>query len=1403
MNSDNSLKLLGTLAVEKGWVTQGQISLAIAKQVDSPQKLGEILIEKSLINANQLNELLDLHTQRVFQQDEIQFGQMAIKNKFVTKDIIDTCLKKQIGTNKLLGEILISNGYITLQQCNAILNSQQRLLLNDNHKPNSNLVSCPRCLSTYKIKDPERPRELRCSKCKMIFEWLADNKESIKIHHGSYSNPKDELMPGLTVQTKLINENNREITTIDDDFSKLKTFLIENKIVPDEYLEKNEIKKYISNNRYDMGKEIDRGGMGVILATKDLNINRDIVTKVLYSKYSKAKVLRFIREAQINGQLEHPNIVPVHDLGMNSNGQIYFTMKWVKGESLREILGKLELENKEYQLKYTSHVLIEIVKKVCDALAYVHSKKIIHRDLKPDNIMVGEFGEVQLMDWGLAKVIGDKENSVESLEESSAVTHEKDASKTIVGTCIGTPEYMSPEQARGDLDHMDERTDVYGIGGVLHSCISLTTPVKGSSFENIIAKVISGRINPLPKNTPPELVAIIKKAMAINSEDRYQSISEFTADLKAFQSGYAVSVKHDTFIEAIGKVIKRNKAITIAGIFSIFALIIGLGISIWQWKEAIKQKDLAEKNLLLALDNEKKIIFERETGKKKLEDQKKEQISKKAEMAVEAVRRGREYLSQANATDHKFSNSNAIEKNRDFYNAANCFRQALIHNNENEEAKKGLYETGKKHFELSLWLESFEQAETNISDMKVVGLNQNEILEFQVFLDQAKSQKERKVRERVKFLMEDAKLNNRKVIHEAASKELISLKSKLTVELLKEFIDSKNSNCQKLAIDSLAWMEDPTVAVMIVPYIHKKYSNGKQIPLEIQTSSILAICILKPKSVLIYNAVRDRIWEEHDNINSLLFTQIKLFFEPYAELMSEIVAESLKGSVKVDEWVMQGIKYKEANQFQKSIESFSKAIELNPESFMAYNNRGLVKYFIGDFNGGLLDFNRAIELSPNESSFYNNRGSLRMSTNKYKEGIADYNKAIELNPNNLEVYNNRGAAKKLMGDMSGALEDFNYILNINPEHIKAIINRGMVKNGLGDFKSAIQDFDLAIQLNPNTFEAYVNRGNSKVNLREFEESILDFNKAIALKPNAEIAYYNRGNAKENLRDFEGALSDFDKVIGINPNYEYSYFKRGTQKINLGDYESAICDFRESIKIYPELWENWYAIAIIAYTLKLKDKYEEAMNKLKVLHPKFDDIEKKIKIEGEKSFAKYEGLRLQNKTLSTANDYFVRGNYFYEVKAYKKAEEDYLKAIELDSSYGEKGCFVKLLYISSAEKNNFKINKYYDLWLKINPDNIVIRNDYAWFLVTVEDKKLLNLELGLSYALKAAEQTEFKDPATLDTLALTYFKNNKLNEAVTTAKKALTLLPNDYPLDQRKEFETKLSEYQSALDKQKQ
>ena len=249
--------------------------------------------------------------------------------------------------------------------------------------------------------------------------------------------------------------------------------------------------------RYQVLGEIARGGMGVVLRARDVDLGRDLALKVLQTRHrgDPDVVGRFVEEARIGGQLQHPGIVPVHELGTLADHRPYFTMKLVKGRTLAALLAE-RLGARRPTFPASS----PIFEQVCQTVAYAHARRVIHRDLKPANVMVGSFGEVQVVDWGLAKVLpeGGVADEAKAMEREETVIQTARSGpagsdgESQPGSVLGTPSYMAPEQARGEVDRIDERADVFGLGAILCEVLTGRPPFGGSTRDEIRARAARG-----------------------------------------------------------------------------------------------------------------------------------------------------------------------------------------------------------------------------------------------------------------------------------------------------------------------------------------------------------------------------------------------------------------------------------------------------------------------------------------------------------------------------------------------------------------------------------------------------------------------------------------------------------------------------------------------------------------------------------------------------------------------------------------------------------------------------------------------------------------------------------------------------------------------------------------------
>jgi serine/threonine protein kinase len=300
----------------------------------------------------------------------------------------------------------------------------------------------------------------------------------------------------------------------------------------------------LSGTRYQLLERVARGGMGVVYAALDEMLGRRVALKVLDVPIAGGDLARRLnREARVLARLEHPGIVPVHDVGTLADGRVFYAMKFVEGQRLDKYIEAVpSLPDR-----------LRLFLRICDAVAFAHARGVLHRDLKPANVMVGAFGEVLVMDWGLAKIL--REQSAEMPEEDpeATVLHVPEADDgpadgmeatqvTGQGTVLGTPGYMSPEQAAGDVAHLDERSDIFSLGAVLR--LLCTAPATANSH--------------LRWRRDKALEAICAKATESNPASRYVSVSELSADVSRYLDGLPVSARKETIFDKAARLYRRH-----------------------------------------------------------------------------------------------------------------------------------------------------------------------------------------------------------------------------------------------------------------------------------------------------------------------------------------------------------------------------------------------------------------------------------------------------------------------------------------------------------------------------------------------------------------------------------------------------------------------------------------------------------------------------------------------------------------------------------------------------------------------------------------------------------------------------------------------------------------------------
>lgn len=304
-----------------------------------------------------------------------------------------------------------------------------------------------------------------------------------------------------------------------------------------------------SGTKYLLIRELGHGGMGTVYLAEDTDLDRQVAVKVLSSQADESELSRrMVREAQIIARLEHPGIVPVHDVGALADGRVFYAMKLVRGERLDEYTANVD-SLKDRLRKFQA---------ACDAVSFAHAHRVIHRDLKPQNVMIGAFGEVLVLDWGVAKILPDaildrSDSEAETLRfmpqiNANVPQANVAADDTIRGTIIGTAKYMSPEQERGEINELDQRTDVYSLGAILYFLLTNRSPAA---------------VRPREANVKVSKAAeaVCLKAMSASASDRYETAAHLAADVARLLNDEPVSAYRENWFEKVRRWVSKNRVL--------------------------------------------------------------------------------------------------------------------------------------------------------------------------------------------------------------------------------------------------------------------------------------------------------------------------------------------------------------------------------------------------------------------------------------------------------------------------------------------------------------------------------------------------------------------------------------------------------------------------------------------------------------------------------------------------------------------------------------------------------------------------------------------------------------------------------------------------------------------------
>lgn len=958
---------------------------------------------------------------------------------------------------------------------------------------------------------------------------------------------------------------------------------------------------------YQLLGEIARGGMGVVVRGHDPDLGRDVALKILHRELSNRPeiVRRFVEEAQIGGQLQHPGIVPVYELGLTADERPYFTMKLVGGRTLAALLA----ERRDKDEDRRRH--LGVFEAVCQTLAYAHSRGVIHRDLKPSNVMVGAFGEVQVVDWGLAKVlafggVADERRAQESHANAVGLDTvrrgvRRPGTDSVAGSVMGTPAYMSPEQARGDVQQLDERSDVFGLGAIL--CEILTgAPPYPRKHELALSHAGRGELGEtLGKldecGADADLVSLCKDCLRPAPADRPRNAQVLAERLHA----YLISVEERARraqIEAARTQVRleaerKARKLTLALAASLLA---GIGGSAWM----VHQRDTArrdnEQRVLAAL-SEAAIAHGQADWPSALSAIERARAltqsdASSAELRARVEREGETIADQARAAERK----QALDRD----NAALIAELQDIRRPEGDH----IYPTGWTQLSQNyrdvfarhgITLDAQDEAEI-AAQLGARGID----AALATFLDELAqvhvAAQERDAAERLRHIASRVDLNPTRQRLRAGG----HTKATLLALLAEVDVDAQPAPTLHLLASALAALDARPEGVELLRRARRLHPSDFLLAMEL-ARTLLWIEPTQPVEALRHYEAALAIRPDSVEAWHGLGQALEVLGNDAAALEHfRTAAARFPRDGHVHFHLAQALH--ETGQDVDAIAVYRRSIELEPGYAMAHNNLGNELDRLGQAAEALEEYRRAVELEPQSAMFHSNLGCALSDTGRAEEAIAELKnaialdphsiypigklgetyyrlqsfaeadsvlrRAIELDPNVAEFHSDLGAVLLQTGRLEAALVELERAVELAPESQLAVFRLGFALEGLGRIEEAISARRRATELDPQNADRHFELSVSLIMDGRREEGMVELYRTIELDPDYAEAHNNLGQQLAAVGRLEEAIRENRLAVEIDPDDARHHFGLAHALRQSGQVDEAIIEFRRATALEP-------------------------------------------------------------------------------------------------------------------------------------------------------------------------------------------------------------------------------------------
>jgi tetratricopeptide (TPR) repeat protein/tRNA A-37 threonylcarbamoyl transferase component Bud32 len=878
--------------------------------------------------------------------------------------------------------------------------------------------------------------------------------------------------------------------------------------------------------RYRILRAHDEGGLGKVSVAQDEELHREVAFKEIRERYADDPHLRrrFVQEGEITGALEHPGIVPVYGLGRHADGRPYYAMRFIRGESLKQAVErfhKADVPGRDPgERNLALRQLLSQFVVVCKTMAFAHDRGIIHRDLKPANIMLGKYGETLVVDWGLAKAVGRPESARDGTEVTVQPSPDAGVEPTARNVVIGSPPYMSPEQAAGRGEEVGLASDIFGLGATLYAVLTGQAPYSGEDRVKVLEKAYAGAF-PAPRQVKqgvaPGLEAICLKAMAFEPGGRYPQALDLADDVEKWLADEPFPAYREPWTGRTRRFLRRRRTL-VTGVVAPLLAVLFLSGGIWWWLKQARAETARVTEI--ALNRAVELGKEKKWAEALVEARRAEALLERGGWDEELGRRVRELLKDLKMVER-------LEESRQ--------SRLLI-------AKEG------DRLRIAEVIDRDYAAAFRGYGIDVMGLTPEEAGDR---------------------------------IRECFVKEEIAATLDDWADLRRNIPPGRARGWRRLIKIARLGDPDPWRNRFRSALLRPQTQTLKQLVVKARTkrlppSTLVLIGMILRREGNIPGAIRllrkaqqqypGDIWVNHSLAIDLVKKNPPEFQEAIRFFTAGVALRSQSPSLYVD---LGFALYQEGRQ-KEAIAAFRRAIALNPKFAQAHTNLGVALYRQGKLAEAVTEHRRAIASDPKHANAHYNLGLVLAAQGKLAKAVGEFRRAIELDPKHALAHLDFGIALKVQGKVAEAVTEFHQAIAHDPKLARAHYNLAIALKEQGKRAEAVREFRRAIDNEPRYALAHYNLGIALVKQGKLAEAVREFRRVIDSEPRYAPAHYNLGIALRAQGKVAEAVTAYRRAIALDPKHAEAHTNLGAALYYQGKRAEGVREYRRAIALDPKL-----------------------------------------------------------------------------------------------------------------------------------------------------------------------------------------------------------------------------------------